>query len=176
MNILEHDQYFHHIKTTQTSEDDEELLQKLGYRADEHSTDLDVDCKAWYRDFSLMNGPFDVVLLEKEGNSALTREEIVGLMIFAKPDELNPIEIPSKNVESTAMGFITRSAYDKLDFDLDDLSDFVTNIIDDMENENKYFVYLLKYKDYTLNVVLTRNIDDISVEDWADGVTIRTGT
>lgn len=171
MEILEHDQYFCHIKTTQMSEDDKELLQKLGYRVDEHGTDLGVDCEAWYRDFSLMSGPFDVVLLEKEGDSALTREEIIGLMTLAKLDELDPIEIPSKNVESTAMGFITRSAYDKLDFYLDDLSDFVTNIMDDMENENKYFVYLLKYKDYALNVALARNIDDVSVEDWTDYTT-----
>lgn len=115
-------------------------------------------------------GPFDVVLLEKEGNSALTRKEIMGLMALAKQDELNPIEIMSKKVESTAMGFITKSAYDKLDFYLDDLSDFVTNIMDDMENENKYFVYSLKHKDYVLNIALARNITDISVKDWADKV------
>ena len=103
---------------------------------------------------------FDVALLEKEGNTGLILEEIKMLYNFcANPlnngrDEVSLVELSAKDHESTAIGFITPAAYDKLDWDLEasGFHNFITSIMDDMELEDKlaFHSYELSGKTYHL--------------------------
>lgn len=99
---------------------------------------------------------YDVVLLEKEGEAGITMEEAVALFLRVNGKEAYPIEILSHVVESCAMGFITKEAANKLDFDYIEsgFMNFITNIMDDMNNETETGEY--QFGD--IKVLLTRNI------------------
>ena len=99
---------------------------------------------------------FDIVLIEREGECGLQKSEIIALLEKVNGEEMYPIEILSDNVESCAMGFITREAANELDFDYIEsgLNKFVTNILDDMENETETGEYQFN----GLAILLTRNI------------------
>lgn len=86
---------------------------------------------------------FDLVLLEREGESGLTKDDVLMLLEKLNSDEFFPIEIYAKQHESSAMGFITTKFADTLDFDYDasGLNTFIANILDDMQNETKNGVY-----------------------------------
>lgn len=88
---------------------------------------------------------YDVALIEKDGNKGLQLKEIQLLYGFCSEtfnngrDEVFPVEIEAREHESTAIGFITPAAYDKLDWDIESsgLHAFVSSIMDDMELEDE---------------------------------------
>ena len=72
--------------------------------------------------------------------------EIKSLFNLLLTDEVYPIEIQS-NCESSAMGFITSEAADKIDYAYETntyFANFITDILDDMKNESEDHIY--KYR------------------------------
>lgn len=101
---------------------------------------------------------YDIALLEKLGEDGLNFHEITLLYGFLTSpfkngkEEVLPIEIMAKKHESSAMGFITPVAYEKLEWDGEGsgLNDFVSSILDDMELEEELSVD--SYKDGNGNI------------------------
>lgn len=91
---------------------------------------------------------FDLVLLEKEEESGLVLSEIEALMsLFGEKHhelEVYPIELPGYN--SSAMGFITASGADKIDYDYNrsGLVSYIASILKDMNRETENGVYEFK--------------------------------
>ena len=85
---------------------------------------------------------FDVALLERPGTRGLYKNDAMGLYDFLKEPEAYPIEIENKGGDSSAMGFITPSGAEKIDYDYTGLRDFVGNILADMELETEDHCYL----------------------------------
>lgn len=95
---------------------------------------------------------FDIALIEKPDTEGLSKTEIAELMNHIDSSNgVYPIEI-SGTVSSTAMGFISTTASEKLDHKHEPLKNYVRCILDDMENEDPTGVY--KFKD--LIIRLTR--------------------
>ncbi len=105
---------------------------------------------------------FDLVLIEKEGDSGLTKTDITNMIPLLSDEEYYPVEYYNRGGESCAMGFITRSAANDLDFEYDDrseLGDFVGGILADMNLESENGTY--KFTDDNgceIQVFLTRNL------------------
>ena len=99
---------------------------------------------------------YDIVFLEKEGDSGLEKQEITKLINNIKDAEIYPIEILSTIVESSAQGFITRDAANALDFDYVEsgLKKFICEIMENMDNESPNGEYVYK----NLKIFLSRNI------------------
>ncbi len=55
-----------------------------------------------------------------------------------------PIELEAKEHECSAIGFLTPEAAKILDYDYNDLMDFVASILDDMQKENENHQYSFK--------------------------------
>ena len=85
---------------------------------------------------------FDVVLLERPGTRGLYKNDTMSLYDFLKEPEAYPIEIENKDGDSSAMGFITPSGAEKIDYDYTGLRDFVGNILADIELEAENHCYL----------------------------------
>lgn len=91
---------------------------------------------------------YDLVLLEREGESGLVLSEIEALMsLFGEKYhelEVYPIELPGYN--SSAMGFITASGADKIDYDYNrsGLVSYIASILEDMNRETENGVYEFK--------------------------------
>lgn len=99
---------------------------------------------------------FDVVLIEKPGTEGLTKSNVVDLFDMLKETEAYPIEIGDVNGNSSAMGFITPQAAEKLQYEYDqdsELGQFISSILNDMNKEADNGVY--KFKD--LNIWLNRD-------------------
>lgn len=96
-----------------------------------------------------LNNKFDVALIEKPFFNGLSFADIKGLfnLLFTdETDEVYPIEIQS-NCESSAMGFITSEAADKIDYAYGTntfFANFITDILNDMENESEDHTYELR--------------------------------
>jgi hypothetical protein len=84
---------------------------------------------------------FDVVLLEKEGNDGLNVGDILDLFPRLKDCEGYPIELEALEHESVAIGFITPTAAEQLNYDYKDLRTFIAGILDDMEKESASCCY-----------------------------------
>ena len=85
---------------------------------------------------------YGVALLEKEACDGLDMAELKTLYACVannEEDEVYPIELEAKHVESSAMGFISKEAANLLDYDYEasGLHDFIASILDDMNNENE---------------------------------------
>lgn len=97
---------------------------------------------------------YDVVLIEKEGVSGLSQDDITKLQNLIEIDSLShgvfPIELEAREHESSAMGFIKTSAAKTLNYDYEasGLHDFVASILDDMNLENENHIY--RFKDLTI--------------------------
>lgn len=80
---------------------------------------------------------FALVLHEKPVDEGMVRGEAIDLIDMLSEEEFLPIEIEAKGHESVAVGFIIMSFADKLNFDYEGsgLSQFIANILDDMNNE-----------------------------------------
>lgn len=86
---------------------------------------------------------YDVVLIEKPFFEGISFLEIKSLFNLLLTDEVYPIEIQS-NCESSAMGFITSEAADKIDYAYETntfFANFITDILNDMENESEDHTY-----------------------------------
>lgn len=86
---------------------------------------------------------YDVVLIEKPFFEGISFLEIKSLFNLLLTDEVYPIEIQS-NCESSAMGFITSEAADKIDYAYETntyFANFITDILDDMKNESEDHTY-----------------------------------
>ena len=87
---------------------------------------------------------YDIVLLEKEGETGLKKEEVKKLLDHIRGEEVYPLEFPSKTHDCGAMGFITPEAANKLDFIYDygsKIHDFIASILDDIELESTNHTY-----------------------------------
>lgn len=93
-----------------------------------------------------LNNKIDVALIEKPFFEGLSFLDVKGLFDLLSSDEVYPIEIQS-NCESSAMGFITSEAADKIDYAYEintRFANFITDILNDMENESEDHIY--KYR------------------------------
>lgn len=89
---------------------------------------------------------YDVVLIEKPFFEGISFLEIKSLFNLLLTDEVYPIKIQS-NCESSAMGFITSEAADKIDYAYETntyFANFITDILDDMKNESEDHTYEFK--------------------------------
>ena len=87
---------------------------------------------------------YDIVLIEKPACDGITITEIESLYSMLKNIEAYPIELEAKEHECSAMGFLTPEAAEILDYDYNDLRDFVASILDDMQKENENHQYSFK--------------------------------
>lgn len=86
---------------------------------------------------------YDVVLIEKPFFEGISFLEIKSLFNLLLTDEVYPIEIQS-NCESSAMGFITSEAADKIDYVYETntyFECFVKDILDDIDKEYEDCMY-----------------------------------
>ncbi len=87
--------------------------------------------------------PFDIVLCEREIDCGLTKTELDFLMEAVEHDaEMIPFEIP--DYISTAMGFITRDAAERIGYDYGQtsrLAFYIQIILDDMNLESETQTY-----------------------------------
>lgn len=95
----------------------------------------------WYEDKS--NKKFDIVLLEKSVHEAggLSKKEVMKLYDLLKSETGFPLEVDNLGGESTAIGFITPEAGDKLNWCYDSLNKFVGRILSDMSLEHDDHIY-----------------------------------
>lgn len=102
---------------------------------------------------------YGIALLEKECVSGLDLRDItllyglIGDIHHNGRDEVYPIELEAKCVESSAMGFISKVAAEALDYDYEGsgLHDFISLILDDMNNEREDKHYVFKGIDIYLS-------------------------
>lgn len=99
-----------------------------------------------------MPNTFDVVLIEKYGIEGLTLEDVTTIYAKLNQSEAYPMEIPNHIGESSAMGFITAKASEKIDYIHDNLYQFVGQILGDMELESEDNTY----EHQGLSIYLTR--------------------
>lgn len=105
---------------------------------------------------------FEIALLERPGEQGLTKDEIMRLTACIDYDEMYPIEVEAREHESSAMGFIARTAAEQLDFDYDELSVKIARILDDMALESSDGVYVIPMENLMVRVLLTRNIQKMN--------------
>ena len=90
---------------------------------------------------------YDVTLIEKPGNAGLIKNEVVDLMDMLNSLEGFPLEIGDINGNSSAMGFITPTAAEKLQYEYgqdSELGQFISSILDDMNKESEDGTYEFK--------------------------------
>lgn len=100
---------------------------------------------------------YDILLMERP--VSLSAEDLMALAQQASEDVIL-LDIEAKQAESCAAGFITEKAADVLDYDFDQLKDFVASILDDMELESEDGVYQYKEKGKVFRMLLTRNLPE----------------
>jgi len=102
-----------------------------------------------------MSPNFDIVLIEKPIPNGLHIDEIIAMCKYIDA-EVYPIEIYAKEQECSAMGFISASAAESLDYEYEKsgLTDFVACILDNMDNEKDDCTYTFR----GIRIYLTRNI------------------
>lgn len=87
---------------------------------------------------------YDIVLLEKPGNAGLIKTDVIDLMDMLNSLEGFPLEIGDINGNSSAMGFITPQAAEKLSYVYDqesELGQYIASILDDMNKESEDCTY-----------------------------------
>lgn len=94
---------------------------------------------------------FDLVLKEVPDTNGLTKTDVMDLYDMLKENEAYPIEIMNPEHESSAMGFITPTAADSLEYDYTDISSEIGNILADMNLENETGIYNIKNLDIYLS-------------------------
>ena len=97
---------------------------------------------------------FDIVLLEKPGSEGLTRTEVMDLYDILSDTKAFPVEIGDVNGNSSAMGFITPEAAEKLQYEYgqdSELGRYISAILDDKNLETENGIYLFNGLDIWLN-------------------------
>lgn len=87
---------------------------------------------------------FDIALIEKPVDQGLTRAEVMDLHDMLSEPEAFPVEIGDTNGNSSAMGFITPQAAEKLQYEYgqdSDLGHFISSVLDDMNKESEDGTY-----------------------------------
>lgn len=85
---------------------------------------------------------YDAILIEKQIDDGLLPREIVGIAKrFDEHEKLLPVEFKCEVSQSVAMGFITYEAADSISFDFETLGDYITSILEDMDNESIDGIY-----------------------------------
>ncbi len=82
---------------------------------------------------------YDIALIEKPGCEGLSKANMVDLYDSLNGTEAYPIEIGHVNGESSAMGLITPTAAEKLDYEYDQssaLASYLSLVLDDMDRES----------------------------------------
>ena len=89
---------------------------------------------------------FGIALRELECVRGLKKNDLIDLFDMLDEEEAYVIEIPAKEHESSAMGLITTTAADSIDYDYENsgLNDFIAGILDDMETESDDCTYEFK--------------------------------
>ena len=88
---------------------------------------------------------YDVVLIEKPFGEGLSRIDVENMLSKLDSDNFLPFEAIGNS--SSAMGFIAYSTAEKECFDLNILSLFIEDIIDDIDKETEtgeYYLYNCK--------------------------------
>ena len=80
--------------------------------------------------FAEMEKLFDMIAV---GDGEDTERDAFGARVST---EVYPVELEAKEHESSAMGFISVDAAEKLGYDYGALRDYVASILDDMDKEN----------------------------------------
>lgn len=113
---------------------------------------------------------YNIVLLEKEGTQALSKWEVLSLLELLKDTGVYPVELEA--YESSAIGFITSEAAEKLDYDYESsgLHNFIARILDDMELENKDGIYHFQ----NLSIYLSREVHKNNAADTFNGIYVST--
>ena len=96
---------------------------------------------------------YDVFLIEKPLDEALTKEEIMDAMDSMNTTSYIPLEIEAIYHESSALGFLSSEAMDKLDGDTSSLKKFISSILDDMNLETDVGEYSFE----ELKIFMSRN-------------------
>ena len=91
-----------------------------------------------------MNNKYDLALIQKEGDRGLTKEEVIRLFDLLSEEEGFPIEILPSVQECSAMGFISTSAAEKLNYYYGNLNEYICSILEDIQNETENGVYLFE--------------------------------
>ena len=87
---------------------------------------------------------YEAVFLERPGASGLNRNDAITLINMLGDHEFYPLEIQNSEQESCAMGFITKHAAAKLQYDYSENSDFqlaAKRVLADMTLENDSRTY-----------------------------------
>ena len=85
---------------------------------------------------------YDVALIEKPDVEVLTKSEVINLYDLLNSEEAYPIEIMANERESTAIGLISTDTANYLDYDFDNLSKYIADILDDINKENANCTYM----------------------------------
>lgn len=83
----------------------------------------------------------DAALLERPLDTGLTFTEVLSLARMIREDEMIPIEIESATGESTAMGFIGKNAFERINFKKETLSEPLGKILSNMSLETDDHMY-----------------------------------
>lgn len=97
---------------------------------------------------------YDVVLKEDELDSCLCLNDVGFLFEHLRGGGGIPIEFQGQN--STAMGFISFYAAEKLSYGYDAIGEFIEEILSDMEKETPDGVYEYKTGDETFHILIAR--------------------
>lgn len=89
---------------------------------------------------------YGIVLKEKEFIRGLEKNDVIDLFDKLNESEAFPIELEAKMHECSAMGFITLTAAETFDYDYktSGLHDFISTILDNMNNETEDCEYEFK--------------------------------
>ena len=81
-----------------------------------------------------MEKKYDVVLVEKPEPQGMTAEDVNVLIGMLREESFFPVEFPSLNWDSSAMGFVGKDAANRIDYDYKEsgLEDFVGRILSDI--------------------------------------------
>lgn len=99
---------------------------------------------------------YDVVLVERPCSI-----DVNDLALFPSfiDGNVQLLDIMSTEVESCAMGVIRADVAEMLDYDYSGLSKFVCDIMNDMKKETDTGEYLYVEKEISMQVLLTRNLN-----------------
>ena len=89
---------------------------------------------------------YAMVLCEKQSEDGLTKKEAISMIHKLSQEEFYLIEIEAKHHECSAMGFITAEFANNFEYDYETsgLSDFISEILDDMDKESTSGIYMFK--------------------------------
>lgn len=99
---------------------------------------------------------YNIVLLEKPLDEGLSKEECSIMFDMLSGSTALPIDIQGEF--SCAMGFVNRLDAEFMDYDFAELTEFVQNILNDMNNESKTGEYDVPNNHGTSHMYLSRNL------------------